>query len=145
MTDNIPAVAKTPSWFTLLSFLALLWEALGCFMYLSQVTTDPSTLPLDQRALWEATPAWSVAAYAIAVWIGLVGAGLLLLRRAAAVPLLFVSLLGVAVQFSALILVPELAGSISSDALLLPVVIFIICYGIFHLALLGKKRGWLHQ
>lgn len=143
MADDIPTAAKAPSWFTVLSLLALLWEVLGCFMYLSQVMTDPTMLPLDQRALWQATPVWSIAAYAIAVWIGLVGAGLLLLRRAAAVPLLFVSLVGVAVQFSALILVPELAGSISSDAFLLPVVIFIVCYGIFHLALLGKKRGWL--
>jgi len=143
MTDIIPTAARAPTWFTTLSLLALLWEALGCFMYLSQVTTDPATLPLDQRALWEATPAWSVGAYAIAVWVGLLGALLLLLRRNRAVPLLFVSLLGVAVQFSALILVPKLAGAVSSDVFLLPAVIFIVCYGIFHLALLGKKRGWL--
>lgn len=135
--------SAVPAWFTVLSGLALLWEAFGCFMYVGQVTTDVATLPLDQRALWEATPAWSIAAYAIAVWVGLIGALLLLLRRRLAVPLLLVSLLAVAIQFSALFLVPELAGSVSSDMLLFPVVIFVVCYGIFHLALLGRKRGWL--
>lgn len=142
LTD-LQASAEPPGWFRLLAVLAIMWEALGCFMYVSQVSVDPSTLPLDQRALWDATPAWSIGAYAVAVWVGLVGSILLLLRRRISVPLLLVSLLAVAVQFSALILVPDLSGNISSDMLLLPVVIFIACYGIFQLALLAKKREWL--
>lgn len=143
MTDTGTATARPPAWFTILALLSVLWEAFGCFMYVSQVTVDPASLPLDQRAMWDATPAWSIGAYAIAVWVGLVGAVLLFLRRGLSVPLLFISLVAVAVQFSALILVPDLSGNISSDMLLLPVVIFIVCYGIFHLALLAKKRGWL--
>lgn len=143
MTEIENATARPPVWFAVLAVLAILWEALGCVMYVSQVTVDPASLPLDQRAMWDATPAWSIGAYAIAVWVGLVGAILLFLRRRQSVPLLFISLLAVAVQFSALILVPDLSGNMSSDMLLLPVVIFIICYGIFHLALLGKKKGWL--
>lgn len=142
MTD-LDQPARPPAWFGALALLSVLWEAFGCFMYVSQVTVDPATLPLDQRALWDATPAWSIGAYAIAVWVGLAGAILLLLRRRPSVPLLLVSLLAVAVQFSALILVPDLSGNISSDMLLLPVIIFIACYGIFHLALLAKKKGWL--
>lgn len=141
MNDTTPSAV--PVWFTLLSIAALLWEAFGCFMYVGQVTTDVSSLPLDQRALWEATPTWSIAAYAVAVWVGLLGAVLMLVRRRLAVPLLLVSLLAVVIQFSALFLVPQLAGSVSSDMLLFPVVIFVVCYGIFHLSLLGRKRGWL--
>lgn len=143
MTDTGIATARPPAWFMILALLSILWEAFGCFMYVSQVTVDPASLPLDQRALWDATPAWSIGAYAIAVWVGLIGAVLLLLRRRQSVALLFLSLVAVAVQFSALILVPDLSGNMSSDMLLLPVVIFIVCYGIFHLALLAKKRGWL--
>lgn len=143
MTDVESATSSPPGWFRPLAVLAILWEAFGCFMYLSQVSVDPATLPLDQRALWDATPAWSMGAYAIAVWVGLAGSVLLFLRRRQSVPLLFVSLLAVAVQFSALIIVPDLAGNISSDMLLLPVIIFIACYGIFQLSLTAKKRGWL--
>lgn len=140
--DN-SAPTAVPPWFTLLSIAAVLWESFGCFMYVGQVTTDVASLPLDQRALWEATPNWSVAAYAIAVWVGLIGSLLMLIRRRLAVPLLLVSLLAVVVQFSALVLIPEISGSVSSDMLLFPVVIFVVCYGIFHLALLGRKKGWL--
>ena len=68
--------------------LALLFEAFGCCMYLAQVSADRAALPLDQRAMWDATPTWMVAAYAIAVWVGLAGAALLLLRRKLAVPVL---------------------------------------------------------
>lgn len=143
MTEIETTTTSRPVWFRPLAVLAVLWEAFGCFMYVGQVTVDPATLPLDQRALWEATPAWSIGAYAIAVWVGLVGSILLVLRRQVAVPLLLISLLAVVVQFSALVLVPDLAGNISSDMLLLPIIIFVVCYGIFHLALLAKKRGWL--
>ena len=59
--------------------------------------------------MWDATPTWMVAAYAIAVWVGLAGALLLLLRRKLAVPLLLVSLIAVIVQFSGLFLVPATA------------------------------------
>ena len=54
---------------------------IGCAGYLVSVLADPASLPLDQRNLLEARPIWQVAAYAIAVWVGLVGAIFLLLRR----------------------------------------------------------------
>ena len=132
-----------PGWFPIAAILAVVWEAFGCFMYVSQVTTDPATLPVDQRALWEATPAWSTAAYAVAVWVGLIGAILLLLKRKAAVPALLVSLLAVAIQFAALIVVPKLSSMVSSDILMLPVVIFVVCYIVFQFALMARRKGWL--
>ena len=69
-----------PRWFTAAAIAALLWEMTGCVTYLMQVSVDPSTLPVDQRAMWDAAPAWMMAAYAVAVWVGLVGA-IFLLRR----------------------------------------------------------------
>ena len=141
--DERIGVKPVPLWYWIIAGLALLWEAFGCFMYISQMTTDPATLPLDQRALWQAMPTWSVAAYAVAVWVGLIGAILLLLRRRHAVAVLGLSLLAVIVQFSALVLVPDISGMISSDMLLGPIVIALVCYGIFHFALHARKRGWL--
>ena len=97
-----------PRWFTAAAIAVLLWEMLGCVMYLMQVSVDPATLPVDQRAMWDAAPTWMMAAYAVAVWVGLVGAILLYRRHRLAEPLLLVSLVAVIVQFSALLLVPEL-------------------------------------
>src|SRR5688572_32845688 len=112
MDDRMTATTAVPTWFWLAAGLALLFEATGCFMYLAQVSADRATLPLDQRAMWDATPAWMTAAYAVAVWVGLAGAALLLMRRKLAVPLLLVSLLAVVVQFSGLFLVPQLRETV---------------------------------
>ena len=136
-------IKQAPSWFTLAALAALAWEILGCVMYLMQVRVDPAALPADQRAVWDATPAWMIGAYALAVWVGLAGAILLVIRRKLAEPLLLVSLVAVAVQFSGLMLVPDLRGLISSDMLLLPFVIVVACFAIWSLARRSRRRGWL--
>ena len=143
MDEQVTGAQPVPAWFWIAAGLALLFEAFGSYMYIAQVSADRATLPLDQRAMWDATPMWMVAAYAIAVWVGLVGAGLLLLRRKLAVPVLLVSLLAIFVQFSGLFLVPQLRQTVPDTALAAPIAILVICYAIFQLARLAHKRGWL--
>ena len=143
MKDEVTRRSTVPAWFWAAAGLALLFEAFGCFMYLAQVSADRATLPLDQRAMWDATPTWMLSAYAIAVWVGVIGAALLLLRRKLAVPVLLVSLIAVVVQFSGLFLVPQLRQTVPESALAGPIAILVICYAIFHLARLAQRRGWL--
>ena len=135
--------SAVPAWFWGLAVLALLFEAFGCYSYYAQMTVDRMSLPIDQRAMWDATPAWIVAAYAIAVWVGLVGAVLLLMRRRLAEPLLLLSLVAVAVQFGGVLLVPAIRAVTPSQAYNLPIAIFVVCYGIWMLSRLARKRGWL--
>lgn len=141
--DQINSGQPVPRWFTVAALGALLWEILGCYLYYMRVTIDRAALPADQMRIFDATPAWVLAAFAIAVWIGLAGAILLVLRRRLAEPLLAVSLVALAAQNSAFLLVPELRNLTSSDDLLLPVIILVVCYGIWHLARLARKAGWL--
>lgn len=141
MTDIGPRT--TPPWFTIAAIGVLLWELIGCAMYLMQVSVDPALLPVDERAVWEAAPAWMTAAYGVAVWGGLAGAILLLLRRRHAAPLLLVSFVAVLVQFSALLLVPKLRELLTSDMLFLPFVIAVICFLIWRFAHTAKVNGWL--
>jgi hypothetical protein len=142
--DDDHVTRAVPAWFTAVAVLALLFEAFGCWMYIVQVSADPASLPLDERAMWAATPTWMVAAYAIAVWVGLVGALLLVLRRRFAVPLLLVSLIAVIVQFSGLFLVPQLRQTVPESALAAPVILILACYLIFQFARVAQRRGWLH-
>lgn len=132
-----------PAWFTPAAIAAVAWEILGCAMYLMQVRVEPAALPADQRAVWDATPPWMIGAYALAVWVGLVGAVLLAMRRKLAEPLLLVSLVAVAVQFSGLLWVPALRGLMSSDMLLLPFVIVMVCGVIWSFARRARRGGWL--
>ena len=134
---------SAPAWFVPAAIAAVLFEGFGAYSYVLHVTTDPNSLPIDQRDLVMAMPIWMTGAYALAVWVGLAGALLLLMRRRLATPLLLVSLLAALVQFGALLVVPELRNLVGPDELLVPFVIMLVCYGIWHLARHAQKQGWL--
>lgn len=136
---------SVPAWYWVAAIGALLFECLGCFFYLAEVRLTPeqiALLPLDQAAMLSARPVWYYAAFGTAVWVGLLGTLGLLLRRRWAEPMLLISLVAVVVQFSAIFIVPEMRV-VTSDALLGPIVVIVICYGIFMLSRLAKRRGWL--
>jgi hypothetical protein len=88
-----PAV---PGWFWIVAVLALLWEGMGCYAYLTQIGSVDDTMPV-----------WISAAFAVAVWVGLSGAILLLMRQRLARTAFAVSLLAVLVQFGGTILLAK--------------------------------------
>lgn len=75
-----------PAWYWIVAVVALLWEAAGCFAYMKQSPAAP------------AMPIWAWSAFAVAVWAGLAGAVLLLVRMRLARIAFALSLAGVAVQ-----------------------------------------------
>ncbi len=134
-----------PAWYWAAAVGALLFELLGCYFYWGEVTMSPAeimALPLDQRQMLAARPSWYYAAFGVAVWVGLVGVAGLLFRKAWADRMLLASLVAVIVQFSAIFVVPEMRV-VTSDALLGPVIVIIIAYGIWQLSRLAKRSGWL--
>ena len=132
-----------PGWFWLVAVAALLFEAAGCYALYLQLTTDAAALPVDQRALFEATPMWITGAYALAVAAGLVGAIALLQRRRFAKGALLLSLVAITVQFGGILLVPTLRQSTPSNEYLGPIVIFVLAYAFWQFAKIAAKRGWL--
>ena len=141
--DDRYAPQPIAGWFKWAAIASALFMALGCVAYLMEVTTDPATLPLDQRAMMEAAPTWMWAAFAVAVWIGLIGAVMLVLRKKLAVPLLGISMIAVLVQNSAYLVDPQLRSVVGSDMLLIPLIIVAVTWTIFWFAWHSRKRGWL--
>ena len=130
-------------WFTPAAIVALLFMAFGCWGYVAYVTTEPQALPLDQRTLVMAMPTWMTGAYAIAVWVGLVGALLLLFRRKLAEPLLLVSLVAAAVTFLPYAIVPAVRDNISTNDIAAALIVLAITWTIFWFARHSRQRGWL--
>jgi hypothetical protein len=130
-------------WFKPAAIVSALFMAFGAASYVSHVMTDVSTLPLDQRELLNAEPWWMTGAYGLAVWPGLAGAILLLLRRKLAEPVLLLSLIGTIIWFAGFLLVPRLREGMSSEALLLPIIIVALTWTIFWFARHSRMRGWL--
>ena len=145
MTDDNAAAdtSSLPAWYWLAAALALLFELAGAYLYSNSLMLDPARLPLDQRAVFDATPQWMTIAWGVAIGSGLLGAIGLLLRRRFAQPLLLISLSAVAVQFSGIFLVRQLRELTPEDHLIVPVVILLIAYGVWQTSKLAQTRGWL--
>lgn len=142
--ESAPATTTTaPAWYWLVALAALLFEGAGAYLFANSLTLDPATLPLDQRAVFEATPQWMTVAWAIAIGSGLLGAIGLLLKRRFAEPLLLISLIAVAVQFSGIFLVKQLRELTPEDHLVVPIVILLFAYGFWQTSKLARRKGWL--
>ncbi|MDX1315550.1 MAG: hypothetical protein R3356_08615, partial [Eudoraea sp.] len=89
-------------------------------------------------------PAWVTAAYAIAVWGGLLGCIALLIRKRWARPLLLVSLLGVVAQTSYNLFATnavEIYGQ--GMGLLLPLFVVVIAILLVLIAKIADRKQWL--
>jgi len=131
------------TWFMVAAAASLLFMALGCVSYLMHVFADPSTMPLDQRAAYAAEPAWVTGAYAVAVWVGLVGAILLFMRRRVAEWLLLVSLVATLLWLTGLVLVHDLRENMSANDLLVAIVVTALTWTVYWFARHSRLRGWL--
>ncbi|HEX8449945.1 MAG TPA: hypothetical protein VF652_10180 [Allosphingosinicella sp.] len=137
---------RVPGWYWAAATAALLWEAMGCYAYLTQVSMDSAALarlPAEQREIWTAMPAWAVGAYAVAVWSGLLGAAGLLLRRSWARLAFAASLAGVVAQFGWTFLDTPILASMGASAAAFPALILAVAALLIWFAATASKRGWL--
>lgn len=144
MSDEDPyAPRPVAGWFRWAAWATLAWMLLGVANYIYQVTVDADSLPADQQALLAAVPDWMISFFALAVWIGLAGGVLLVMRRKAAEPLLLASLVACIIQFTAYFLHPPLREVMPSEGLVIPVLIVAITWTIYWFARHSRLRGWL--
>lgn len=137
---------RVPAWFWIVAGLALLWEAMGCYTYVGEVTMTAeqlAALPADQRELMANTPGWTMGVFAVAVWSGLLGAIALLLRRTWARPLFVISLIAALIQFGWWLLIARAAEKLGPSAYGVPAVIIIIAALLVWFSAMAAKRGWL--
>ena len=75
--------------------VALVWNAMGCINFISQMDAQTvSGLPDWYRTMIESRPAWATVAFATAVFGGVLGALLLLLKKSIAYHAFIASLVG---------------------------------------------------
>ena len=142
MTDQ----AKLPIWFWIVGVVALLWNGIGVLAYLQQVMMSAeefAALPEAQQNLLSTQPVWVTAAFAIAVFAGLVASISWLLKKRIAVRLFLLSLLAVIVQFSSYFIVDGYREFISDQGWLMPALILLFAIGFLLLAWQAEKKGLL--
>ncbi|WP_273275962.1 hypothetical protein [Maribacter polysiphoniae] len=139
---------KVPVWYWIVSIVALIWNLIGAMAYLGQAfITDEmkAAMPAEQLALMENTPAWATAAFAFAVWGGVLGCIALLLRKKWAKMVLMVSLLGILIQLGYSYFMTnavEVYGT--AQGVVMPIVLIVIGVGLVVFANSAQKKHWIN-
>lgn len=132
------AEGRTPAHLWIIGFLALLWNAFGCYDYLMTQTSNAaylSKMPAEALTYIEGLPAWLTAFWAIGVWGGLIGSVLLLMRSRYAVWAYALSLIGAVVGMGYQMYVEPMPASMNQGAMaimpwvIIGVAVFQLWYG----------------
>ncbi|GLP98119.1 hypothetical protein [Paraferrimonas sedimenticola] len=141
------AVSNTPPlWFWILAALGLVWNLMGLMafvMHMNLTPQDIAALSDAEQALYQSTPIWATAAFAIAVCAGTAGSLLLLFKRGLSVLLLVVSLIAVLIQNAHSLLMSNAVDVYGSQAIIMPTLVIAIGLGLIKLAKTGQHRGWV--
>lgn len=133
--DEMTATRAVPAWYWVVAALTLLWEGMGCAVYLMQTLTPAA----EREAGYAAMASWQWGVFAIAVWSGLLGAVGLLLRKAWASLALVVSLIAAAFQYG----YGAVMGRLPADVMPMAVAIIVIGVALVAFANIARRRGWL--
>lgn len=136
---------QAPGWFKPVSIVALIWNLIGVLAFVMTLMVTPemiAELPEAEQALFD-VPAWATIAFAIAVFAGVIGCVLLLMRKAIAFEVLVLSIIGVIVQNIHGFLLTDTLAVHGPSSLGMPVTVFIIGVGLIMMSNKGKKEGWL--
>ncbi|MGB0907131.1 MAG: hypothetical protein ACPGVT_06535 [Maricaulaceae bacterium] len=128
-----------------LALLFLAWNAFGCYLYImDQTMTDAAYIELygaDMANVRAKYPVWSTAAYATAVWGGLLAALMLILRKGLAVLLFVLSLVAAIVSFVWGLTNEEALAAAGETAWVMPAIV--VGLGLFEVvwSAIQKRKG----
>jgi hypothetical protein len=141
--DDHYAPRPIARWYLAAAVASLLLMVLPLVGAVIHLTTDPATLPLDERAQYQAEPMWMVLAFGLAGLAGAIGGLMLVLRRRAAEPLLLAALIGIAVWFAGLFVNAQLRDLLSTGQIAVALAVVAIVWTIYWFARHSRQRAWL--
>jgi hypothetical protein len=148
MSTDAPTVAPARADWKLwvIGIAGLLWNAIGALDYVMTQTKNASYMgqfTAEQLEYFYGFPAWSVACWAIAVWGGVLGSGLLLMRKRLAEPVFLVSLVAMVLTTIYNFVLSDGVRIMGSGAVAFSAVIFVIAVALYLYARSQARRGVL--
>ena len=139
-----PTTTKLPLWFWIAAALGLAWNVFGAVQFVASLSATPESLQAqglsaEQAAVMLGYPLWMTLVFAVGVFGGVIGCGLLLARKAAAVPVFAVSLAGYVALYIGDILHGVFAAMGAPQVIILTTVV-LIAAGLLWLARLFRGR-----
>ncbi len=137
---------KAPTWFMVVAVIALIWNLLGVLAYLGEAFATEEMIAAmteEQRTMLENRPVWATAAFALAVWGGLLGCLLLVLKRKLSQLILIISLVGVLVQMIYNLFIAGSTVTYGPGQIVMALMIPLISILLVLMAKKGIAAGWL--
>ena len=144
MSSN--SLSKPTVWFWIVSIVALVWNAMGVMQYIGQAYNTESfqsQYTQEQLEIISNTPAWATAAFAVAVFGGLLGSIALLLRKRWAYSLFLISLIGVVVQMIHNLFVVNSVDIYGPAAMVMTAMIIVIALFLLWFSKRSIAKGWI--
>jgi cation transport ATPase len=141
--DDRYAPQPLARWYIIAAVVSLVLMALPLVGAVVHLTTDPATLPLDERAQYQAEPMWMVLAFGLSGLVGAIGGLMLILKRRSAEALLLVALIAIAAWFAGLFVNGALRDLLSTGQIAVAIVVVAVVWTIYWFARHSRQRGWL--
>lgn len=123
---------KPTTAFWVIAIVALIWNIMGVMAYLAQAYMTEeglAAIPDVQRPLYENIPAWVTGAFAIAVFGGVLGCVLLMLKKKLATTIFTISLIAVVARLIYIFSIDNIMAAMGTVTTIMTVVVIVI--GVF--------------
>jgi hypothetical protein len=143
MTDDRFTPRPIAGWYWLGAAISLLFAVAAGGLYVLHEMTDPVTLTLDQRTVFESEPVWVIGAFGVGAMAEAFGTVMLLARRKIAQPLTLMAVIAFLVWLAGFFADPKLRAVIGANDAAVAIAIVAIAWKIFWFARHSVQRGWL--
>jgi len=144
---NTTNQTKPDTSFWIISVIALLWNLTGIISFAMDITMSPealAALPDAQRELYESTPSWLKFVYGVAVFSGLLGCILLLLRKSSAKRVFIVSLAAILIQMLYSLFMTNSVEAFGVASIIMPVIVIGIAIFLVWYSGHATAKGWIN-
>ena len=135
-----------PKWFNAVVFIALFWNLIGLYFFLTDLNMSPEEFGLKpdaEQELLNNIPLWSMLANALGVFGGTIGCIGLLKKKAWSMMALLISLVAVMAQMSYWLFFTTAVEVYGPSSYGMPMMVILIAYLLMRLSNNGIKKGYL--
>lgn len=141
------ATTKPNTAFWIIAVLALLWNLIGVFFWVSEyfLMTEEikATLSPEQVELMNNAPSWNIYIYGIAVLGAVLASVMLLMRKKLALALFGISLIAILIVQGYWIFAMDTVGKMGPEALIMPLIVIAIAIFEYYYSKGAARNGWL--
>ena len=135
-----------PKWFNAVVFIALIWNLIGLYFFLTDLNMSPEEFALKpdtEQELLNNIPLWSMLANALGVFGGAIGCIGLLKKKAWSMMALLISLVAVMAQMSYWLFFTTAVEVYGPSSYRMPIMVILVAYLLMRLSNNGIKKGYL--